>query len=103
MLSFIDCKPKKHILILQLDCVLFEEQTYSSLIDHCNNAMVKQVRGNGVFSRLRSDDEAELGNDSFELLQNGLDFVEEWNVVVDVRKHHPLTLKFHKKNNAAAA
>ena len=59
--------------------------------------MVKQVRGNGVFSRLRSDDEAELGNDSFELLQNGLDFVEEWNVVVDVRKHHPLTLKFHKK------
>ena len=65
--------------------------------------MVKQVRGNGVFSRLRSDDEAELGNDSFELLQNGLDFVEEWNVVVDVCKHHPLTLKFHKKNNAAAA
>ena len=64
--------------------------------------MVKQVRGNGVFSRLRSDDEAELGNDSFELLQNGLDFVEEWNVVVDVCKHHPLTLN-STKNNATVA
>ena len=58
--------------------------------------MVKQVRGNGVFSRLRSDDEAELGNDSFKLLQNGLNFVEEWNVVVDIRKHHPLTLNSKK-------
>ena len=75
-----------------------EEFTYSSLINHCNNAMVKQVRGDGVFSRLRSDDEAKLGNNSFKLLQNGLNFVEEWNVVVDVCKHHPLTLNSTKNN-----